>query len=330
MSHGMESNDRMFSVREAPWHGLGKVLDDYPLRAVAMAEAGLEWLVEEAPIFRRTTSPIGPSFVPVEGWKQLYRDDTGDILNVAKDSYGVVQNIVGFEIGEALLDADQAVKYETGGSIKGGAQCYLTLRVDEPVTISGDNSPTYPYVVVTWTHDGSGAVQARATNVRVVCWNTLSASEAEAARTGRKFTFRHTKNVMDKIGDAKRAIAGVRQEHSLFKVIANELAGISVSDETREQFVTTFIPKPEADVISDRVLDNILKARKDVRGLFESASIPEAHRNTAYGLLLAGTEYLDHLRASRNSDTYLGRTLLRDESLKAKLVPQIKQLVAAV
>lgn len=332
--HGMETTDRMFSVREAPWHGLGKVLTDYPARAVAMAEAGLEWTVEETAIYRKVeregTSDWtpAPTFPKIGDWKALYRSDTNDILHVAKDSYAVVQNIVGFEIGEALLDADQAVLYETGGSIKGGAQCYLTLRVNEPVLIDGDDSPTFPYVVVTWTHDGSGAVQARATNVRVVCWNTLSASEAEAARTGRKFTFRHTKNVMSKIDDAKQALAGVRAEHGAFVEIANELARIDVSDETRERFVTTFVPMPEADVISDRVRENILRARNQVRGLFTGQSIPEAHRNTAYGLLLAGGEYLDHLRASRNSDTYLGRTLLRDEALKAKLVPQIKQLVS--
>ena len=59
-------------------------------------------------------------------------------------------------------------------------------------------------------------------------------------------------------------------------------------------------------------------ARAKVRAIFDGPTIPEAHRNTAYGLVQAGIEYLDHLRSYRNSDTYLGRTLLRDEPLKRK------------
>ena len=102
-----------------------------------------------------------------------------------------------------------------------------------------------------------------------------------------------------------------------------------MTDEQRERFVTTFIPKPEAEVISDQVLDNILRERSKVRAVFDGPTIPEAHRNTAYGLVQAGIEYLDHLRSYRNSDTYLGRTLLRDEPLKRKLVPMVRELAAA-
>ena len=47
-------------------------------------------------------------------------------------------------------------------------------------------------------------------------------------------------------------------------------------DEQRERFVTTFIPKPEAEVISDQVLDNILRERAKVRAIFDGPTIPEA------------------------------------------------------
>lgn len=330
MSHGLTEQDQVFSVRAPIWHAVlgtnSLVLQDYPTRVAAMEAAGLAWTVEETDVYRRS----GRGFIePVAGWKALYRSDTGDILHVSKDSYTIVDNVVGFEIAEALKSADEAVKYETGGSIKGGAVCFLTMKVDEPIVISGDNSETFPFVNVSWSHDGSGAIRAQNTDIRQVCQNTWKAAEAEGKRTGREFTFRHTKNVMARIDDAKRALAGAREESNAFVEIANELAGISISDETREKFITTFIPKPEADVISDRVLDNILKARKDVRDLFNGVTIPEAHRNTAYGLMLAGGEYLDHLRKAQNGDTYLGRTLLRAEPLKQKLVPQIRALVGA-
>jgi len=202
----------------------------------------------------------------------------------------------------------------------------LCARLDEPYTVAGDDSETFPYVVVTWTHDGTGALQARATNVRVVCWNTLSASEAESARTGRRYTFRHTSKVTERIEEAKRALAGVREESLAFQAIVAELAALPAPEAVREEFITTFVPDPAADVVSDRVRGNIDTARAKVRGLLEGPTVPDAHRETGYGLLLAGTEYLDHLRGYRSIDTYLGRTLLREEALKARLVPMIREL----
>lgn len=335
MSHGLTDTDRVFSVRLPIWHAAmgtnSLVLEDYPTRQQMLDASGLGWTVEEAEVFAKGYDlRLGTTFKPVQGWKMLQRSDNGDILHVSKDSYEIVQNITAVEIGEALVNASGgAAKFETGGSIKGGKVCFLTLKLDEPIVISGDNSETVPFVNVAWSHDGSGSVRADATGIRTVCQNTWKASEAEGERSGRTFTFRHTKNVMARIEDAKRALTGAREDLGAFRAIAEELAAIPVSDETRERFVTTFVPMPEADVISDRVRENILRARTQVRGLFEGVTIPEAHRNTAYGLMLAGGEYLDHLRAARNSDTYLGRTLLRPEPLKVKLIPTIRELVGA-
>jgi phage/plasmid-like protein (TIGR03299 family) len=310
--------------------GLGTnvtLLPDHPAPEDVLAEAGLNWRIEERQLF------TGPG-ERLNGWRAMVRDDTNDVLHVAKDSYTVIQNEVGAEIMEALLSGSENVKYETGGSVKGGTTCYLTARIDEDMRADGDDSATFPYVVVLWGHDGMTAMQARVTNVRVVCQNTISFSEADAQRSGRRWTFRHAANYRARIDEAKKALSGAREEAKAFQALANELARISVTKEQRELFVSeVMIPEPVGNVISDRVRGNIEAARDEIRLLLSdndnAVTIPEAHKGTAYGLLLAGTEYLDHLRGARSSDTYLGRTLLREESLKAKLVPAIRELVAA-
>jgi phage/plasmid-like protein (TIGR03299 family) len=332
----MLESDRMYSVREAPWHlGSGTnvlMLDAAPeTRMQRMAAAGQEWTVGESDVYRRKSDVQGPEsdmFALIPGWKMLTRSDTGGILHVSPDSYTVVQNVVGHELFEALA-ANADLGDGTGGTIDGGATCYLSARLEEPYTAPGDDSETYPYVVVTWAHDGSGAVKARATNVRVVCWNTLSASEAQAAKTGRAFTFRHTARVMDRVAEAKRALAGVREEHGAFREIVEELASLPAPTWVRRSFLDAFVPEPAADVVSNRVRDNIDQARGKVLSVLNGPTVPDDHRWTGYGLLLAGTEYLDHLRGYRSADTYLGRTLLREESLKAKLVPMIREVCAA-
>lgn len=324
MGHGMTDEDTLFSVRQTPWHGLGVVLAEYPGREEAMRLSGLDWKVEE----HRLWDPANNRWL--EGWKQLTRSDTKSTLNVAKTTYGVAQNSMGFDIMEALIGEDRAALFETGGSIGGGATCYLTCRLDESFFIPGDPSPTFPLLAVTWSHDGSGALVARATTVRIICQNTFSASEAEGDRTGRQFTFRHTQRIADHVEDAKIALSGLRHETAAFIELASELANIRISEAEKADFISTFIPAPPTSVvISDRVLDNITEARNKVRALLTegSATIPAIHQQSAYGLLLAGTEYLDHLRGYRNSDTYLGRTLLKQDKLKARLVPMIRDLV---
>jgi phage/plasmid-like protein (TIGR03299 family) len=318
-------------LRIAPWHiGMGTnvvMLDTAPeSRAERMACAGHDFIVESHPIYK---SNNGIFYAPIEGWNMLSRDDTHDVLHVAKDTYQVVQNDVGHEIFEALSEG-ASLDDGTGGTVKNGAMCYLSARVDTAYGVKGDDSPIYPYIVVTWTHDGTGAFQSRATTVRVVCWNTLSLSETEAKNSGRNFTFRHTAKIMDRIEDAKRAIAGAKDATARFVELGNELAAIAITESIREQFVEWFIPMPESKfIISDRVLDNVLDARANLRNIMYSATMTDAMRGSAYGLMQAGIEYLDHVRTYRNHDTYLGRTLLRDEPMKKKLVPMIRELVKA-
>jgi len=322
MAAGMTDEDTMFSVRETPWHGLGSVLDGYPSRELAMQAAGLAWSVDESPVWAERPN----SFGKLDGWKALSRSDTGTVLNVAKVSYGTIQNTVGFEFLEALME-DRKVLLETGGSVDGGATCYVSARIDEAFFVKGDTSTIYPFAVVNWSHDGSAALQGRVTNVRTVCRNTLSAGEAESARSGRQFSIRHSGNWQERVTEAKALLVGARDGAMAYQALANELGRVWVDEATRRRFVQTFIPAPVGLVVSDQVLDNINTERAKVYSLFEGPTVPEAHKQTAYGLLLAGGEYLDHLKGYRNQDTLTKRTLLSHSAFKAKLVPEIRKLV---
>lgn len=323
--------DQGFMVREPAWHGLGVVLDDYPGRDEAMRLAGHDFIVEEQGV------KIGASDDYAEGWKALtknvpaeIRDEDpshGKVLNITKDSYGVVQNSTGWDIVDALVG--EGAKYETGLTLRDGAVCCVLAWLDEPVMINGDDSPILPFVNVAWTHDGSGAITSRATSIRVVCWNTQSAAEAQGKRLGTDFTFRHTKNVMVRIADAQMALQGVRIAHEQYVQLAAELAEIPITTKQRELFVSEFIPMPPEALLSDRVMGNVEAARQGVRDLFVGQSIPEAHALTAYGLHLAGGEYLDHLRGARSPETRFGRSLLRNEPAKAKLTRLIRDVAVA-
>lgn len=316
--------ERGFSVREPMWHKKGVVLGEYPGRDEAMRIAGHDWKLEELPVF---TAEEQADPILADGWKALVRSDTRTVLHVARDSYTVVQNETLWDIADAMVSLPN-VQYETAGLLKGGRIAWVLALLDEPVQIDGDESPTYPFVLATTTHDGSGALRAAAVSVRVVCWNTWSAATTQGDQTGLVYTFRHVGEVSKRFEEARDAIRGVRVQHEAFVELANELATLSVDDKARETFVQRFIPMPKVAVsVSDRVVGNIERAREQVRAIIAGPTVQGAGiGGNAYGLFEAGIEYLDHERRALSAETRFNRSILRRERMKDALVPMVKEV----
>lgn len=313
--------DTGFSVRQPMWHGEGLVLDEYPTDwEDARVKAGLTWEPELRPLYHK----IGDDFVALTDHQVVVRDDTQAPLGPVSDTFGLVPNRVMGEIIELILG--QGAKFETAGGCKGGAQVWALAYLDEPEEIAGDDSPTYPYIVFLNSHNGEGACKVLPTSVRVVCWNTYQAASMEGDRTGRQFVFRHTGDVLGRIEEAKAAMAGVRDEFKAWNVLANELVGMPIDDAKFNHFVSDFIPNPPEGTYSDRVRSNIDEARSIFKHIYLDSLTTDSHRGTGLGLVDAAVEYLDHARGYRNSDTYMGRTLLRPEPLKARAVALVRSL----
>lgn len=321
-----------FFVRVPAWHGLGVVLDDYPGREEAMKLAGHDWDVVESTVFFELETEAWRVARKAEGWKAHRRSDTDALLHVSKESYERIPNSVAYDVAEILFD--QGFQYETGITVDGGKTCAITLKLDEPITITGDDSVVLPFGCLSWAHDGSASLRVRSGTIRQVCANTIAASEAEGKKLGTDFTFRHTKNVMERIEDAKAAIRGVREGLDVYRAFAEELAALPVTPDQRDWFVSTIVGDRDGRVsrgvgVTERVRDNVERERGKVLSLFMGDTIPEAHSLTGYGLFLAGGEYFDHLRNYRSQDSYVRRTLLSNNPAKANLRKTIEEALVA-
>lgn len=329
-----------FSVREPSWHGLEDVLDDYPEDwDAARLAAGLMWEPKPAPVYVRRPATVGPlpegaypvgdhMFVEAEGHQAIVRDDTGDVLAVPTDSYSVISHADMGVILEAVCEADTNVKFETAGSVREGRQVWALVRLDEPYTVPGDDSPTYPFMAMLNAHDGSAACSVTRTSVRVVCWNTWSAADAEGARTGQRIVFRHTGNVQERINEAKEGLAALRTAHQEALELFTALAQTPVSDDQVKSFTQLFLPSPRdhGEFCTDRVQANVDRARGTFARLYDESVTVAGLQPSAYRLLMASTEYLDHVRAFRTRDSYVGRTLLRPEALKTRALGLISDV----
>lgn len=150
--------ETMFYTRVTPWHGLGTRVEEAPGSKEALALAGLDWQV----IQKSVLTEDGQS---IDGFKANIRDRDGQILGVVTERYKVVQNEDAFAFTDQLLG--EGVVYETAGSLQNGRRTWILARLPQRYIISGDEIT--PYLVFMNSHDGTGAIKAAMTPIRVVC-----------------------------------------------------------------------------------------------------------------------------------------------------------------
>ena len=184
--------ETMFSVRETPWHGLGRIIMDAPASREALELAGLDWQVDSRNIYSGTGAMI-------PGYRANVRSTDDAVLGVVSDRYRIVQNEEAFQFTDDLLG--EGVTYETAGSLQGGKKVWMLARLPRKYLIAGDQ--VEPYLVIFNSHDGSSGVKVAMTPIRVVCQNTLNLALNTAKRS---WTARHTENVLLRVQDARETL----------------------------------------------------------------------------------------------------------------------------
>jgi phage/plasmid-like protein (TIGR03299 family) len=309
-----------FQVRVPAWHRQGVVLDDYPGSwAEAAKAAGLDWEPVKTPVYDRELAGMGEDGQPVYTYAEvksktfIKRSDSMALLDVAGAGYHIIPNSAMGEIVEALVG--EGAKYSTAGSLQGGRKVWALAEVAEPIRVKGDPSETLQYCALLNSHDGTAALQAVATSVRIVCMNTWKAAELDGSRHGHAYSFRHTSGWRERLDEAKQLIHFGRAEAALVAEELNALVDVKVTARQMECFVQDFVPMPVGQIVSDQVVTNVEVARQALRDIMASPTCLGIN-GTAYGLLQAAGEYLDHVRTVKTYSSYVNRTLLSTEKMK--------------
>jgi phage/plasmid-like protein (TIGR03299 family) len=309
MSHNIQDNDTVISVRDAGWHGLAKVKADYVTPEEARKEA-FDWEPVETPLYRAVpvVGEDGPETVyeVVDEVKAIERSDDGSFLGAVGKDYVPTTNQEITDIAEAVEGiAAGEVRVETAGSLKGGRKVWMLLRLNEPIAVKGDpNGATIPYFAIQDNKDGYGSLRGQALFTRIICDNTAQAADLEASKRGTEFTFRHTAGVKDRIEEAKGVVAMWRKSIEEWNAVMSGLVDIKITKRHRTLFLDTWGPTrfPGKGVdISDRVRNNIENARDEFSGIMNGIT-SEGIGGTAYGLVQAAIEFEQHVKAVRASD----------------------------
>ena len=199
MAHEITNTDHLVLNSRPAWHGLGTVVDRAPSPQEALRLARLDWQVQLHDLNYWMTIGGVRGTIGVDHRAVVRHNADGDTatLGVVGPEYTPVQNEVLADLA-SQFNRDGIVKVESAGSLDGGKRVWFLLRGDSIAAKAGDE--THPYILLANSHDGSAALTASGTTVRVVCSNTLGMALGSA----RKIAFRHTSGIASRVEEIAR------------------------------------------------------------------------------------------------------------------------------
>ena len=280
--------ETMYSVREKPWHyemtkDKTKLIQEAPTSAEAIKLAGLDWTIDGKPVYDEDGGEI-------IGYKANTRSSDGRVLGIVSDKYKVVQNWEAFDFTDSLIG--EGLTYETAGSLRGGRTIWLLGKMPERY-IAGDKFE--PYIVFTNTHDGTGAVRAAMTPIRVVCQNTLNLALSSASRS---WSMVHRGNIAQKLEEARQTLELADKYLVALDKEADRLANETMTEEKMHEVLDKMIPVSED--ATDRQKKNAQEAKDQIIICTFRPDIAQ-FLNTKWGFINAVSDYVGHSEPARRT-----------------------------
>jgi phage/plasmid-like protein (TIGR03299 family) len=336
MAHELETQNGVASFasfREPAWHGLGTVFSDEKTTSEMLAAANLNnWNVRlvDVEIPNTLTSDKNYSYVV----RTNPTDNTQtDILGVVGERYHVLQNEDLFSFGDNILDGGG--RWETAGSIRGGRVVFGSLALERETVLdpNGVADKVKTYLLINTSHDGSIAIQASITPVRVVCANTLNlalGSKRGKNAIKQSFKIRHTQTANGKVAIAREALGLANKYMDAFDVMAKAMIEKEITAGQFNDIILAAYPKPEKDSKgSIKKWTNKVDVINDIyTGEFNGMIA-----GNAWGAFNALTERLDWHRNARgdNNESLLAAASGFDATITAeknRLLKVVKDVLA--
>jgi phage/plasmid-like protein (TIGR03299 family) len=306
MAHELETQNGVASFasfREPAWHNLGTVFDTEKNTNEMLVAANLNnWNV------RLEDLEIPSSLVSDKSYQYVVRTNPTDktqtdVLGIVGERYVPLQNEDLFSFGDNILDGGG--RWETAGSIRGGRVVFGSLALERETILdpNGVADKVKTYLLINTSHDGSIAIQASITPVRVVCANTLNvALNRTRKKDGVKqsFKIRHTQTAEGKITVARQALGMANSYMDEFDKMAHAMIAKEISAKDFNDIILAAYPKPDLDTKGAvKKWENKVDMINDIyTGEFNGMI-----SGNAWGAFNALTERLDWYRSARGGNS---------------------------
>jgi phage/plasmid-like protein (TIGR03299 family) len=286
------------SLRTPAYHQLGTVFQDEVTTSEMLSLANLDnWNVhlEDIPLPDNYSSTTN-NFLVVRDHPE---DKHPDVLSVVGQRYKTLQNEELFAFGDNLLDGG---RWEVAGSLKNGRVVFGALALERETVLdpNGVRDVIKNYLAISTSHDGSSAVQATVTPIRLTCMNTHTAVFRKGAK--HSFKLRHTQSIDGRVAQAREALGLANRYLDEFDKLAQAMIETELTKTQFNQIVDLAYPKPEADKKGAFTKwENKIELLDEIYGGETNGMIA----GNAWGAYNALTERIDWFRTSRGNDESL-------------------------
>jgi phage/plasmid-like protein (TIGR03299 family) len=262
--------ETMFSVKETPWHGIGKVIVNAPTIEQGIIDAGLAWDTLVESLYRKIESDDNSITIEEqdEFARVFVRSDNRKTLGIVGPNTHPLQNVKAFDFFEPFVASGEAF-LETAGSLDEGRKVWVMAKInrDNSVIVKGDE--VAKFVLLSNSHDGTTAVRVGFTPVRVVCANTLAMAHKDKA--SKLLRVRHSKQVEQNLEHIREAMNLANEEFEATAEQFRFLASRQINaKDLREYVKIVFKMEPDDSKISTRsnnILADIIKRHDEKQSI---------------------------------------------------------------
>lgn len=283
------------SLRVPAYHQLGTVFQNEVTTSEMLELANLDnWDVrlEDVALPENYTS-VKSNFLVVRNHPA---DKHPDVLSVVGERYKVLQNEELFAFGDNLLDGG---RWEVAGSLKQGRLVFGALALERETVLdpTGVADVVKNYLAISTSHDGSSAVQATVTPIRMTCMNTHTAVFRKGAK--QSFKLRHTQSLDGRVAQARQALGLANTYIDEFEVMAKAMIEKEITKSKFAEIVATAYPMPDKDTRGAMTKwENKIELLDEIYGGDTNGMIA----GNAWGAYNALTERLDWYRSARSEN----------------------------
>lgn len=300
------------SVKEIPWHGLGKIVARRMNASECIQMAGLDYRVDKANVFAQINSVK----LKVPDKFATYRADTNDVFDIVGDRYHVVQNEDAFVFFDAIVGEGKAI-YETAGALGKGERVFITAKL--PTNIQVGKDVIDQYLFLTSAHDGNSSIKVAFTPVRIVCNNTLQMALNESKRM---IAIRHTSNAKEnlKIAHTLMGIVGNRSEN--MEEMLNATRKVRISDRALRQYIEMAMQPRREQLSAGELKEFSTRFTNTIDSIIEYALAHETQttaetKGTLYGAYNAVTGYFQNVKTFKTQDDKLANIMFGTAARKS-------------
>jgi phage/plasmid-like protein (TIGR03299 family) len=227
------------------------------------------------------------------------RADNGRVLSlVSGNRYNVVQPVEYAEAALASL-ATVGLAIDRAWNLGGGRALLFGAKLPPEYTlVVGEGDITVNYLYVGGGYNKKLASFAFTQGERIACLNQLAVALARGSKDGRLFSVPH-QTIFD--GNVLAAALGLfGKELAVQSKVFNQLAGYRVTKDKVDQYFAKLLNIKDDSKLS-KITENKLQALTTTFHEGAGSNLKSA-RGTAYGLLNAITNFVDHQAATKDTD----------------------------